>query len=418
VLSRIQNKLNTFPRHYLQIGKNAGLLFGLSGLQRLFGLATTYFLVRMLSQESYGEYNFVLSAIAVLSLFALPGMNNAIMQSVARGNTGAYRKALPLTFFSSLLGSLVLIGFGVWYVNQNDNEFASSFFLASALFPFATGLDKWASIKVGREEFASIARIRSSASLLTSLLVIGGIHLVPGNILVPIGILLLVKATLNLILTYTSIRKIGKDQPIEKDSLAYGIKTSFYGGIGIVAKHIDKFLIFYFLSPSAMAIYVAAQIFPELVKQLIKTLATVIAPRFAKHEFYTKRLDSFIKFFSFSAAAVLILFAFTLLPWLMVLIFGESYAEAVPYSQALMCTVAIAGSVPLRIRFIKSKLDSKSFRKITLIRSTIQIASNSIFIPTIGLAGAVVTAFIVRITTTATVHLIIKKNYLSQGEAL
>jgi O-antigen/teichoic acid export membrane protein len=404
--------------HYMQIGKNAGILFGLTGLQRFFGLATTYFLVRALSQESYGEYNFILSAIAVLSLFTLPGMNNAIMQSVARGNPGTYRKALPLTFFSSFLGSLVLIGFGVWYVSHNDSEMATSFFLASALFPFANGLDKWASVKVGREEFASIARLRGAVSLLTSLLVIGGIHLVPGNILVPLGILLLVKASQNLILTYTSIRKIGKDQPIEKDSISYGVKTSFYGGIGIVAKHIDKFLIFYFLSPAAMAIYVVAQIFPELVKQLIKTLATVIAPRFAKHEFYTKRLDSFIKIFSFSVAVILVVFAYILLPWLVVLIFGESYAESIPYSQALMCSVAIAGSVPLRIRFIKSKLDTKSFRKITFIRSTIQITSNAILIPTIGLAGAVITAFIVRITTTATVHLIIKKNYLKQEKAL
>jgi len=418
VLSRIQNKLNTFPRHYLQIGKNAGILFGLSGLQRLFGLATTYFLVRSLSLESYGEYNFILSAIAVLSLFSLPGMSNAIMQSVARGNPGTYRKALTLAFFSSFLGSLCLIGFGVWYLSHNNNELATSFFLASALFPFATGLDKWASVKVGREEFASIARLRGAASLLTSILVIGGIHLVPGNILVPLGILLLVKASQNLLLTYTSIRKIGKNQPIEKDSISYGVKISFYGGIGIVAKHIDKFLIFYFLSPAAMAIYVAAQRFPELVKQLIKTLATVIAPRFAKHEFYTKHLDSLIKIFSFSVAAILVFFAFTLLPWLVVLIFGESYAEAVPYSQALMCSVAIAGSVPLRLRFIKSKLDAKSFRKVTLVRSAIQVVSNVIFIPTLGLTGAVVTAFIVRITTTATIHFIIKKNYYNQEEAL
>jgi len=418
VLSRIQNKLNAFPRRYLKIGKNAGTLFGLSGLQRILGLATTYFLVRALSQESYGEYNFILSAMVVLSLFSLPGLNNSIMQSVARGNPGTYREALPLSFFSSFLGSLVLGGFGVWYVSHNNNELASSFFLAAALFPFANGLDKWASIKLGKEEFASIARLRGSASLLTSLLIIAGIYLVPGNIFVPIGILLLVKAIQNLIMTYTSIRKIGKDQPTETGSLAYGVKTSFYGGIGLAAKHIDKFLIFYFLSPASMAIYVAAQRFPELVKQLIKTLATVIAPRFAKHEFYTKRLDFFIKIFSVSAAAVLVLFAFTLLPWLVVLIFGESYAEAVPYSQALMCTVAIAGSVPLRIRFIKSKLDERSFRKITLIRSAIQIVSNAIFIPTIGLAGAVVTAFITRIITTATVHFIIKKNYLNQEEAL
>jgi O-antigen/teichoic acid export membrane protein len=412
----ILEKLKTVPKRHLRIGKNAALLLSLKGFRRVLGLATTYFLVRTLSQESYGEYNFILSAIVVLSFFTLPGINNGIMQSVARGFPGTYRKALPLSFFGSFLGSLILVGFGIWYVIQNDSEMSSSFFLASALFPFANGLDKWGGLKAGKEDFASIAWLRGSASLLISILVIGGIHLVPGNILVPLGIMLIINATLNLILTYTSLRQIGKDQPAEENCLSYGLKTSLWGGLGLLAKYIDKFLIFYCLSPASMAIYVAAEKCPELMKNFIKTLATVVGPRFAKHEFYSKRLDLFIKIFSYCVAVVLILFAFTLLPWIVVLIFGESYAEAVPYSQALMCTVAIAGSVSMRTRFIKSKLDAKSFKKITLIRSTIQIVSNAIFIPTIGLVGAVITAFITRIVTTTTVYLIIKKNYLNPKE--
>jgi len=80
MFSLIQNKLNTFPKHYLQIGKNVGILLGLNGLQRLFGLATTYFLVRALSQESYGEYNFILSSIGLLSLFALPYKVDILVQ--------------------------------------------------------------------------------------------------------------------------------------------------------------------------------------------------------------------------------------------------------------------------------------------------------------------------------------------------
>jgi O-antigen/teichoic acid export membrane protein len=414
MLSLIQKKLKAVPGRHLKIGKNAAFLFGLNGFRKVLGLATTYFLVRALSQESYGEYNFLLSVVGLLSIFALPGLNEAIMQSVARGKVGTYRAALPLGFFSSFLGSLILFGFGVWYWNQNDLVLATTLFFASAVFPFAHGLEQWRSIKTGQEDFVSIARWEGAISLVTALLIIGGIHLIPGNILVPLGVILLVKSMQNLWLTCTALKRTGKNQPAETGSLSYGVKTSFYSALGLISMYIDKLLLFFFLSPASLAIYVVAERFPKIIKNLIKNLATVVAPRFAKHRHYTPQLDTFIKYFSGGAAIFILVFAFAILPWLVILIFGESYREAVPYAQALMCTVAIANSVPIRIRFIKSKLDAKSFKEIITIMSVTRILTSFIFIPTMGLTGAVIAVFLSRIITTATVHYIIKNRYLMQ----
>ena len=73
---------------YSLIAKNAGLLIGLQAVQRLLGLVTTYFVVRVLSQDGFGSYQYVLSVIGVVSIFGMPGINNAVMQSVARGYRG------------------------------------------------------------------------------------------------------------------------------------------------------------------------------------------------------------------------------------------------------------------------------------------------------------------------------------------
>jgi O-antigen/teichoic acid export membrane protein len=407
----IQNKLKAVPQRHLKIGKNTAFLFGLNAFRKVLGLATTYFLVRALSQESFGEYSFLLSVIGFSSLFALPGLNNAIVQSVARGKPGVYRAALPIAFFSSFLGSFVLIGFGVWYANHDNNVLASSFFLASAIFPFAHGLSQWGTLKAGKEDFESIVKLKSLGYFLTSILIIWGIHLFPGNILVPLGIILIIQAILNLALTYTSLRQVGKDQLLEKDIIPYGLKTSLWGGIGLAAKYIDKFLIFYFLSPAALAIYVAAERFPSLFNNLIKNLSVALAPRFAKHDYFTERLNRLMKYFSYCVVVAVLVFAFSLLPWLVVFIFGESYSEAVPYAQALVCTVAIGGALPLRVRFIKSKLDNKSFKEIVIARSVTRIVSNLILIPTLGLKGAVITVFLSRIINSITVHRIFVKRY-------
>jgi len=414
----IQSKLKEIPNRHIKIGKNAALLFGLNGFRRILGLVTIYFLVRILSQESFGEYNFLLSIIGFLTLFALPGMNNAIVQSVAREKPGTYRAAMPLSFFSSFLGSLVMVGLGIWYLNNNDSDLASSLFLASALFPFAHGLAQWGTLKAGKEDFESIVKLKGSAYLLTSLLIIGGIHLIPGNILVPVGIILFVQAVLNLVLTYTSLRKVGKDLPAEKGIISYGLKTSLWGGIGLAAKYIDKFLIFFFLSPASLAIYVAAERFPVMFSELLKNLAVALAPRFAKHRLYSKRLDLYMRYFSYATVIAVIVFAFFLLPWLMILIFGESYRESIPYAQALMCATAIGAAKPLQVRFIRSKIDDKSFKEIVTARAITRIVSNFIFIPTMGLTGAVITIFISRIVTSVVVHKIIKKRYSEEAAAV
>ena len=100
---------------YVPILANMAWLLGLNGVQRFLGVVTTYFLVRALNQNDFGTYSLVLSVIAITSILTLPGLDNAVMQSVARGNRGTYRKAVFLAFFCSLMGSIVLIGLGFWY---------------------------------------------------------------------------------------------------------------------------------------------------------------------------------------------------------------------------------------------------------------------------------------------------------------
>jgi O-antigen/teichoic acid export membrane protein len=407
----IQNKLKAVPRRHLRIGKNAALLFGLNGFRKVLGLATTYFLVRALSLESFGEYNFILSVIGFSALSALPGMKNAIVQSVARGKPGAYRAALHISFFSSFLGSLVLVGFGIWYVNHDNNGLAAGFFLASAVFPFAHGLAQWGNLKEGKEDFESIVKIKSLAFFLTSVLIIGGVHWIPGSLLVPLGVIICVQAIQNLILTYTSLQKVGKDQQVEKGIIPYGLKTSLWGGLGLAAKYTDKFLIFSFLSPASLAIYVVAERFPKMFRGLIKNLAAALAPRFAKQRLYTERLDTYLRYFSWGTAIAVVVFSFSLLPWLVVLIFGDSYHQAVPYAQMLMCSLVIGSALPLRIRFIRSKIDDKSFREIVTARAITRIGANLILIPTMGLMGAVISMYLAKIVVIVVVSKIIKKRY-------
>jgi len=407
--------MNFVSRNFLQKHKNLLqniiFVFALNALQRIFGLATVYVLVRTLTQNQFGDYQFILSIVGVLTIFSLPGLNNAVMQSTARGMWGTFRLVLKPSFLSSLIGSLILCGVGAWYLLVKDSNLFLAFYVAAILFPFTHSLKYWKALKVGKEKFLSLLLIEGSFALLTALLVIGVSLAVPGSIIYPLFIVLAIPAIQNFILTGYMLKKIDRVSPVETGSIQYGIKITLYSSLNIIANHIDKLLIYGFFSPASLALYFAAERMSELTKSIAQNLAAVLAPRFAKTESYTDRLDRILNVFSIGLGTAIIIFAFTFLPWIMNILFEENYTEAIPYAQALLCTVAIGNHASLRNRFVNSKLDEKSNRDITISMSLIRICASAIFVPILGILGAVVATFIYRISTVLIMHHIIKTRY-------
>jgi O-antigen/teichoic acid export membrane protein len=107
----------------------------------------------------------------------------------------------------------------------------------------------------------------------------------------------------------------------------------------------------------------------------------------------------------------IVLLAFTAMPYLVTFLFGGAYADAVPYAQALTCSVAIGYLANLRFRYIRSRIDARSFRDITLISSAVRLAAFLILVPPFGLVGAVVGTFIYRFALMGVVRVAIKRHY-------
>jgi O-antigen/teichoic acid export membrane protein len=401
---------------YALIARNAGLLIGLQVLQRLLGLVTTYFVVRVLSQDGFGNYQFVLSVVGVVSIFGLPGINNAVMQSVARGHPGTYRISVRPAVLSGLVGSVVLLGVGCWYYFLRGDELSVSFLVAALIFPLAYGLTQWKGLKTGLEDFVGVVRLDGVAAMATSLLIIGTVIYVSDDFAVLVAIILVVQAVLNVVATTAAYRQVQREESVEKGSIRYGTVTTAYMVFGHVAIYVDKLLIYAFMTPASLAIFVAAERFPELIRGAIKNLGSALAPRFARHKYYTRRVARAFTTFSIISGAAIVAFAFTVLPWLLVFIFGEDYQESVPYAQVLMCSVAIASSVPLRGRWIKSQQDAASFRDVNVLIAICRIVASASLIPFFGIKGAVISAVVARTAGVAIIHFVMKKRYPITGD--
>jgi len=408
----LETKIANIVSRYGTLAKNAGAVFSLRIVQRICGIATTYFVVRALDTTMFGQYHFILTCLSLFAIFTLPGLNSSISQSVARGFPGVYRQAIPRSLLCGLAGVILLAGFGVYYRVFQPSPLANGFFVAAGLFLFAFGLVQWKAVKGGKEDFVGIMRLEGVAAVVQATVIILVVSVRPGNLLVPLVIYLGVQALLNILLTRVTWKNIPRDAPVEPGSLSYGTRITLYSAFNTVANHVDKLLVFFVLSPASLAIFVAAERIPELTKGAVQDFAAVMGPRFARSDQYTKGLDNKLRLIGASTGILIVVMAFTLMPWLVVLIFGDTYRDSIPYAQALMCSVAIGNVSTLRYRYVSSKLDKSSARLINIIMSVTRIAASAILVPLFGLTGAVVSAFIYRIAMAVIVHIVIRNRYL------
>lgn len=397
---------------------NLGTLHGfvqlcvVRGLQIVLGLVTTYYLAHGLSISEYGEYQFALNVLGLLSIFSLTEFSNTLMQSVARGYYGSIRKILPYTFSASLLGSVALIFFALWYGIVEVNTPLMICFIAAALcFPFMYALTIWRGYKIGEEKFFSYTKVESAGMILTQLSTIMMILVFKGQYIGPFVCFIIVPSLINIWMITRILKRVHQDSPVEEGIIKYGVHSSIFVSASVASTYIDKLLIFFFLSPASLALFAAGDRVAELLRAAVQDVATALAPRFAKTSHYSQKLDRFLKIFSVLFGLGLLIFAFTVLPYVITIIYGQQYAPAIPYAQALMFSVAIGNLASLQFRYIRSKLDTKNFRNIMIITSICRIIISLFLIPLFGIMGAVTSSILYRIMLAVATDYVIRKDY-------
>lgn len=391
----------------------ASLIFGLRMLQMGLGFAATYFLVRAISVEQYGQYNFVIGAVGLLSIFSLTEMNNAVMQSIARGFYGTYRIALLKSLLFSLIGVFTLWGLAAYYFFANQNsELAAALALSGVIFPFLKAMTQWKSLRMAEHRFKELTRIEGFNSALTSIAIIVSALFIPQNYLIPVLAFLAIPAIRNVFALSGDLKNIPKGSECENGSVEYGIKASLFSAIGQVAIHLDRVILFFFLPPTSVAMFSAADRLSDIFKSLTQDIAGAMGPKLAKQKSYTKKLDHFFLLFSWAMGACLVTFSFTFLPDVFLLIFSDKYIDAVPYAQALMCSVAIGNFAILRFRYIRSQLDLEGYKKVTIYAAIVRIISLMALVPFFHVWGAIASAFLFRLSTSYFVNRLIKEKHL------
>lgn len=391
-------------KKYRDLIVNGGWVLSLTAVRQALGLLLVMVLVRVISKDEFGQYQFVVASIGLCGIFTLQRMQNTIVQSVARGFDGTYRATVKVVLASSLVGSLLLagIGFQQWFYGRES--LLLGLLIAASLFPFAQGLLQWASYQAGKELFRLNAIymgigyiVAYSGAILTVLFL--DAHFV-WVVLIVNGVI----AIQNVCLTIVIFRRIPADAPAESGAIRYGLQTSAYNAFNIAGNYVDKFLLFFLLSPEALAVFVIAERIPELLKDYLQQARNVLVPGLSRKSVYTKSLNRKLNRASLVISLGVLGIAVGVIPWLMPLAFTEAYGETVFYCQLLLGTLIVGQAATTKYTFIISRLDARSFRDVTIGTNIVRIVASASLIPFFGIYGAIGAAFAYRLATVAFVN--------------
>ncbi|APX23822.1 MAG: hypothetical protein CML50_13570 [Rhodobacteraceae bacterium] len=218
-----------------------------------------------------------------------------------------------------------------------------------------------------------------------------------------------VRAAINLLALRMVLRQIPKDAEPEAGGLSYGLETSLYNVANSVGNYIDKFLLFYLLSPEALAVFVVSERIPEISKKYFQQMRNVLVPSFSKKAKYTPELNRKINIASAVVTVAILFVIFAVIPWFMPLMFTDAYGESVLYCQLLMGTLIIGQVAQARNVFIVSRLDAKAMRNVTLGSNAIRILASAALVPFFGIYGAIASTAIYRVSTAVIVSLLMRR---------
>ena len=367
--------------------------------------------VRIFDKDLVGEFQYCISIVAFLSIFSLPGMGEAVLQSEARGYCGTFRQTNKWQFSSSILGAIFLIVFACF--SDLPSYSRGMLIAASILFPFSNGLAGWLNVELGNGNFKGRSLNQSLVNLIGYSLAI---------IYILIGqrefywLIILINLPSSLSNTYNTIRcltKIPSRAKPEKQSIIYGLKISAWSTLNIIGNNIDKLLLAIFMSPSGLALFVLAERIPEILKKYIQSGRSVLLPTLAKKKYYTSSLHRKFLLISAALSCLILVFSVLLLPFLFPLLFTSSYSEAIFYSQLLCGTLIIGQLAQTQVSFIKSRFDPSSTKNIVLISNLVKIISSALLIPQFSIYGAILSTACYRTATAITVSLMVRKHYVN-----
>jgi len=400
MFKKLQNKIYILSKKY---GKKFGFDFTYflkngfwMTFRQIIGMGTGSLLsvafARLLSKDTFGQYQFIISIMSMISIISITGLNTSIIQSVARGYDGSYIKAVKIRFLWSLIGIPTLLIVGGYYYISESQTLGLALLTSGIFFPFFYALNTWDSFLQGKERFDLSAKYTSIQSIINTLFTISIVFFFRDNLIAIIIAYFASYSIFNVLWFWRSLKYI-KNKEDDKEVIDYGLFLTKINILGIIANNIDKILVGSLLGPKELAIYAITSVIAIRLKDFLKTFSSILLPKLAM-----SRLNFFEilkmhqnKLIYFSMAILLISIIYYMgIPYINLLLFTEKYAIYSYLSKIYVITILLSMPLSFMGIYFYAKRNKFAISLINPFFYLIKILINIFFIYEYGLLGAVI----------------------------
>lgn len=375
-------------------------------------LVLSFVYARYLTKEFYGTYTYVQNLINIALIFTLPALGTSVPYAVARGAAGTLRYFTRIRFLLGFVGTIILLGMGIYFLGENNDPVAWALIIASFFIPlYATRgifVTYWNAQKAFKKRvtYTTIVKIITGIGL-TGMALLMYFWRPPLTIGIPLFILvyLTLLTTIEWVFSRRALKHISHDAPVEKDALTNGTHYAAMSFLPSLAYRLDIPILFAFLDPTAVAVYTFATTPVRQLRSILKSISGIIPPKIA-----TKPLRDLAhtlppKIFKSSLILIIPTLTYVLLaPWFFSILYPR-YMESVIFTQIFALSIIVypfivfsqvlTSSNSIRLKYIENIVGA-------IIRIVLLYTLTSLY----GILGAIL-ALVISIYATALLHLVL-----------
>jgi len=311
--------------------------------QFLASFILTWFLANFTSKDFFGNYRFILSILGMLIIFSLPGMKDAILQSVARGYDYSFIAGTKKAMKFSLSGGLALILISIYYLLTERIEFGLVFIVCAIFFPLVHTLDGFYAFLNAKKSFKKEFIYYSLINSFMTVSVLLSVYLFGEN-LTTFMIVFFSSQLLFYLYFYLKFKSGIVDKKNDRELFTFGWFLTKMNGLISIANYVDQFVVGLFIGPANLAIYFIGIMLPNKIKAIINPIFYTLYPKFSADEMNLTKKKILIIFL----ASCLISVGLVAVIPVFIKIFFSGFADSIIYGQFFSAALLF---IPLNIVF-------------------------------------------------------------------
>lgn len=303
-----------------------------NAIAALSGFLLSLCFANLLPKEVYGEYRYVLSIAALMSIATLQGMSTAVTRAIAQGLEGVLLPALRIKIRWGLWGAAASLALAGYYFFYNNFSLTTSFLVVAAFLPLMDSFSLFSHYLNGKKDFKNLTKYNAVIQLLSIGTMIATLLIT--NKLFFILIAYFVSNTLlRFIFLKIILRRIPANAPNDQETLSYGKHLSLLAVLSTIVKSVDQIIIFHFVGTAALAAYSIAAAPVKELQGLIRNINPLSMPKLAEKEFSDIQKTLPLKTLKFFALIALMVGGYIVLVPFFYHFFYPQYPESIKYSQ-------------------------------------------------------------------------------------